>query len=469
MKNKILSLSALATAVLLAACAPIPKLAEPAKPIAAEQAGLHAGTSAELSAEWWTAFKDPQLNALIERALAESPSLAAARARVARANAGIEGARAKDMPVVGAELDIQRTLLTENYIYPPPLGGSVITTGNLQAGISYDWDFFGKHKAELNAALGSARAAQADAAAARLMLSAQVARAYLTLGRVLAQQELLKSQLADREQAVALVRERTRAGLDNTADLRGAEAPVPELRRQAVSLGEQAGLLRNQLAALSAQPMDAVASLSPRLPDSIALTSQNALTLDLLGRRPDVVAARWRVEAAAQQVKVNRAQFYPDLTLSAFVGFNAIGLDKLLNSGSQQWGFGPSLRLPLFDTGALTAQLKGSAAEADAAVASYNGAVFEAVRDASDQLTTLQSLQGQQAEQQIALSTAESAYKLAEQRYAAGIGNRLPVLAAHGNVLSQQRQALDLRGLQLESQVGLMRSLGGGWTDTAAR
>ena len=465
MKTKIHLLSALAAAVVMAACAPIPKLAEPAKPIGAEQAGLRAASAPELNAQWWTAFKDPQLDALIERALAESPSLAQARARVARALAGIEGAKAKDMPIVGAQLDVQRQLLTENYIYPPPLGGSVITTGNLQAGISYDWDFFGKHKAELNAALGSARAAQADAAAARLMLSAQVARAYLSLARVLAQQELLTAQITDREQSLTLVRERTSAGLDNSQDLRSAEAPLPEMRRQAVVLAEQAGLLRNQLVALSAQPAASLAALSPRLPESVTLASQDSLTLDLLGRRPDVVAARWRVEAATQQVKVSRAQFYPDLTLSAFVGFNAIGLDNLLKSSSQQWGFGPSLRLPLFDTGALTAQLKGSAAEADAAVASYNAAVFEAVRDAFDQLTTLQSLQGQQTEQRASLNTAESAYQLAEKRYAAGLGNRLPVLAAHGNVLAQQRQALDLRGLQLESQVNLMRSLGGGFTD----
>ncbi len=170
----------------------IPKLPAASKPIAPEQAGLQQDVrSAELNARWWTEFKDPQLDALIERALAESPNLAAARARIERANAGAEAAGAADKPVIGAGVDITRQLYTENGIYPPPLGGTWRTMGNLQIGISYDWDFFGKNKAELAAALGSRQAAQAEAAAARLMLSTQVSRSYLWLARVLAQAELL--------------------------------------------------------------------------------------------------------------------------------------------------------------------------------------------------------------------------------------------------------------------------------------
>ena len=463
------SLTVVAAAALLSACAMIPKLPDAAKPISPEQVGLQSSAkSAELNARWWTEFHDPQLDALIERALAESPNLAAARARIAKANAAAEAAGAKDKPAFEAAYDQQRVRYSATGLYPPPYGGTWLTMANLQVGATYEWDFFGHNKAELAAAVGQGQAAEAEAAAARLMLSSQVARSYLSLARVLAQKEILAQQLASREQALALTHERVVAGLDNRQDLRGAEQPVPELNRQAVVLDEQAALLRHQLAALSVQPAAALQDLTPRMPSALALQlDDNALGIDLLGRRPDVVAARWRVEAATQKVKAARAEFYPNISLSAFAGFNSIGLDNLLKAESRQFGIGPSLRLPLFDQGALDAQLKGAAADTDSAVAAYNNALLEAVRDASDQLATLKSLQGQLHQQQISLGNAESLLNLAETRFNAGLSTRLPVLTAQANVLTQQRQALELRAQALDSQVNLMRALGGGWTDTS--
>jgi NodT family efflux transporter outer membrane factor (OMF) lipoprotein len=455
-----------AALVLISGCAPIPVLPKPAAAVSAEQAGLQAGGSRELKGDWWAAFNDPQLDALINRALVESPSLAGARARIARAAAATDSAGAADRPVIGAGFDASRQRYSEHGIYPPPIAGSMLTTATLQLGINYDWDFFGRHRAELDAALGAQQAAEAEGAAAKLMLSSSVAHSYLALARVLAQADLAKQQLAAREQAYALVRQRVAAGLDNGQDQRTAETPLPELKRQALVLAEQASLLRHQLAALSAQPAAALDRLAPAVPEVLQMQADNSLGLDLLGRRPDVVAARWRVEAATQQVSAARAQFYPNVTLSAFAGFNAIGLDQLLKTGSQQYGFGPSLRLPLFDTGRLRAQLKGSAAEADAAVAAYNAAVFEAVRDASDQATTLGSLQSQSPHQQALLANAEASLSLAQSRFDAGLGNRLAVLNARSAVLAQQRQSLDLRSQTLDSQVSLMRALGGGFADT---
>lgn len=450
---------------LLAGCAPLPRLDAAALALSPAQAGLGAQPGPALAADWWVGFKDAHLDALIRRALAEAPSLAAARARIARAAAATENASAAEQPVLGLSFDATRQRFSEHGLYPPPIAGSVRTTATLQAGIIYEWDFFGRHRAELTAALGAQQAARAEGAAAQLLLASSVVRGYLALARVLGQGELLQQQVAEREQALALVRQRVAAGLDNQQELRGAQAPLPELKRQALVLAEQATLLRHQLAALSAQPTDALRGLSPGLPAALPLQADAVPGLDLLGRRPDVVAARWRVEAAASQVSAARAQFYPGISLGAFVGFNAIGLDQLLRSGSQQAGIGPSLRLPLFDTGRLRAQLRGSAAEADAAVAAYNTAVLDAVHDASDQLATLRSLQDQARQQQALQAHAEASLQLAQSRFDAGLGNRLAVLNARQGVLLQQRQALDLQAQTLDSQVGLMRALGGGWND----
>ncbi|MBY0234078.1 MAG: TolC family protein, partial [Burkholderiaceae bacterium] len=168
-------------------------------------------------------------------------------------------------------------------------------------------------------------------------------------------------------------------------------------------------------------------------------------------------------------VSLARAQFYPNVSLNAFVGFSSIGVDKLLQPGSLQYGLGPSIRLPLFDTGRLRAQLHGSAAELDAAVAAYNGAVIEAVREASDQLRALQSVQSQQQAQQTALLNAEASRQLQTQRFEAGLGNKLALLSARGNALQQQRQMLDLYAQQLDTQVSLVRALGGDWQDLPKR
>ncbi|QPF73915.1 efflux transporter outer membrane subunit [Roseateles sp. DAIF2] len=461
---------ALLAALALAACAPIPRLAEPARPLQGAELGLRepspaAPAAPALAADWWRAYGDAELDALMQRALAQHPSLAQAQARIARAAAAIENAEAAERPVFGISADATRQRYTEHGLVPPPIAGSVRTNATLQAGISYDWDFFGRHAAALQAALGNERAARADAAAARLNLSAAIARGWLDLARALAQRELLAEQLRQGEQSLALVRQRVAAGLDGAPQLRSAETPLPELRRQDLALQAQAELLRHQLAALSAQPAEALASVRPRLPRPLALDAEAQLGVDLLGRRPDVAAARWRVEATTQNVAEARAQFYPNVTLSAFAGFSSLGLDQLLKSGSQQLGFGPSLRLPIFDTGRLRAQYKGSAAERDAAVAAYNGALLEALRDAGDQYSSLRSLQLQGEQQGQALAHVQASRDLARQRFEAGLGNYLAVLSAEQNLLSQRRLLLDLQGLSLDAQVALVRSLGGGWSD----
>lgn len=187
------------------------------------------------------------------------------------------------------------------------------------------------------------------------------------------------------------------------------------------------------------------------------------LPADLLGRRPDVAAARWRVEAGAQDVAVARAQFYPNVSLTAFVGLASMGLGNFVEAGSREWGVGPALRLPVFDAGRLRANLAGKSADLDAAVESYNAALLDAVRDAADQLASSASVERQITEQRQAGEAAEAAYAIARKRYEAGLGNYLQVLSAETQVLAQRRLAVDLAARRLDAQAGVMRALGGGY------
>ncbi|MDE1949595.1 MAG: TolC family protein, partial [Burkholderiales bacterium] len=203
-------------------------------------------------------------------------------------------------------------------------------------------------------------------------------------------------------------------------------------------------------------------ALSPALAPLRSRALPQGLPFNLLGRRADVVAQRWRVEAAARGVDVARARFYPDFNLSAFWGLSSLSLAKLLQAGSQTYGLGPAISLPVFDGGALRANLTAKAADVDIAVENYNATLLRAWRETADEVSNLRTIESQQREQAAALEAAESAFALAQQRYRAGLGNFLVVLTAESNVLAQRRGAADLKARHLQAEVALSRALGGG-------
>ncbi|MES2088826.1 MAG: efflux transporter outer membrane subunit, partial [Pseudomonadota bacterium] len=327
-------------------------------------------------------------------------------------------------------------------------------TGTLQLEGEWELDLFGRQRALLDAAIGQSRAAQADAQAARLLLSAQVARAYVQLARWLAQKEVVQRTLAQREEVLGLIRQRVQGGLDTTVELRQSEGALPDVRQQIEAVDEQIALARHALAALSGQPPAATLNLSPAIQALKLMDVPKNLPMDLLARRADIMAARWRAGTPNTHIFII-------IDLVAFAGYNAIGLDRLLLAGSRQFGLFPAIHLPLFDGDRRRANLQGSVAEQDAAVATYNQAVVEAVHEVADQLSSVDSLGRQRLEQQAAQTSAESAYDLALQRYRAGLGSYLMVLNAETAVLNQRRLGVDLQARAMEAQVALVRAIGG--------
>jgi len=462
-------LGALAAALLLSGCANFSGIESKASMRDASSVGLApAGAGAFASgAQWWREFGDAQLDELIALALKDNPTLKVAQARLARAQAVTEVAQAAKLPQVNGSLDATRQRYTGNGAVPPPLAGSIRNSGTLQLSASWELDFFGKNQAALDAALGGARAAQADAEAARVLLASNVARGYVQLARVNDQLAVARRTLAQRDESLGLVRDRVRAGLDTQLELHQSEGALPEARQQIEALQEQAELAQHALAALTGQGNRAVVRTQPSMAALKALAAPAQLPADLLGQRADIAAARWRVEAAGYDVKNAKAQFYPNINLLAFAGLSSIGLGRLIDAGSEQWGVGPAIRLPIFEGGRLRANLRGKAADLDAAVESYNAAVLDAIHDAADQIASRQSIARQQAEQRDAQASAENAYQIAVQRYKAGLGTYLNVLTAETAVLNQRRLAVDLAARALDTQVALVRAFGGGYNDAA--
>jgi NodT family efflux transporter outer membrane factor (OMF) lipoprotein len=451
----------------LAACANFSGIASTAQPLDASSLGLanlDASKDAERSAtdgDWWQRFGDAQLNALVETALHNNPGLKVTQARLARAMASSAVVSAADGPQVNGALDLTRQLYSANGIYPAPFGGNVWNSGSLQASASWELDFFGKNQAALDATLGQAKASAADIRAARGLLAANVTRSYFQLLRLQAQTELARQTLAQREQTQGLVRDRVNAGLDTQLELQQAASALPDARLQIDILDEQKALALNALAALTAQPVAALKLDLPALSSVTEARVAQTMPLDLLGRRSDIAAARWRVEAALKDVAASKAQFYPNINLVAFAGVSSIGFDKLLKSDSEQWGVGPAIRLPLFDSGRLRANLRGKTADLDAAVESYNAQVLDAVHEVADRIASNQAVRRQQLQQAAAQTAAENAYAIAQQRYQAGLSTYLSVLSAEAPLLAQRRQGVDLAARALDTQVQILHAIGG--------
>ena len=213
-------------------------------------------------------------------------------------------ARGAELPHVDFDASVKRELLSRNGLFPPPYGGSIFNQSNATFGLKWDADLFGRQKADIEAALGSARAAQADADVAAQQIATQVVRTYFSLARLESQRAVAQRTYDQRKQMLSLISQRVSAGLDTVVEQKQGEGALPDTLAQIESLDEQIDLTRHMLAALTAQPMDALATLAPTLDQLHVSPQPPVLGADLIARRPDVAAALARVEAAKQQVEV---------------------------------------------------------------------------------------------------------------------------------------------------------------------
>jgi NodT family efflux transporter outer membrane factor (OMF) lipoprotein len=468
---RVLSASTFALAVasaavlMLAGCASMGNQSPPVAARTPDSLGLASTQqTTAVDAQWWHQFGDAQLDGLVAKALADSPNLGAAAARVARAQAVVDSARGAELPHVDFDASVKRELLSRNGLFPPPYGGMIFNQSNAMFGLKWDADLFGRQKADIEAALGSARAAKADADVAAQQIATQVVRTYFSLARLESQRAVAQRTYDQRKQMLSLISQRVSAGLDTVVEQKQGEGALPDTLAQIESLDEQIALTRHMLAALTAQPMESLSTLAPTLDQLHVSPQPPVLGADLIARRPDIAAALARVEAAEQQVKSQRTQFYPDINFSAGIGLDSISLDHFLELPSKAWSFGPALHLPIFEGGQLRAQLKGKGADRDAAIQAYNQQVIDAVREAADASTSAASIGRQLDLQRQALVASTDSYDFSQKRYGQGLGNALIVLNAETQMLAERRLEVDLRYRALDVQAQLMKALGGGWT-----
>ncbi|MEN3749944.1 efflux transporter outer membrane subunit [Sphingomonas sp. HF-S3] len=417
------------------------------------------------SSDWWTGYADPQLDALIAEGLAGSPDLAGAAARLRAAEAYAQQAGAARLPTLDVEASGGLNKQSYNNGIPPafvPKGWN--DNGRVAANLNFDLDLWGKNRASLAAATSDAEAARIEIEQSRLVLSTNIASAYADLARLAAQREIQMKALDVRLQTQRLVANRVASGLDTQAELKQADAAVPTARSDIAATDETIGLTRNRIAALLGKGPDR--GLSIALPAK--LVSIGALpagvTTDLIGRRPDIAAARARAEAAGKRIDVAHADFFPSINLSAMIGLQSLGLSNLIDSGSTIGSVGPAISLPIFRGGLPAGRYREARARYDEAVANYDATVVGAYRDVADAVTSRAALATRLGQGREALAASEQAYHVAQLRFQGGLSTFLEVLTAEDRVLQARTMVADLESRAFTLDVALVRALGGGFT-----
>lgn len=468
---------ALAASLLLASCTPIPNLG----PKPALRAPETVAASRSLSATetvwpgdgWWTSYGDPQLTTLIEEGLRNSPDVTAALARFRKAASYAQQARGALLPALDAQGKAGLDKQSYNNGFPKeyvPQGWN--DTGQTALNLGFDIDLWGKNRAALAAATSDAKAADIDAHQARLLLTTGIANAYVDLARLHAERDINQATLDLRNANRKLVADRVDNGLDTRGDLRQAEAVVATTRSVLAATDEAIALRQNQIAALlGAGPDRGLAITRPVLAPLSARGLPAGITTDLIGRRPDIAAARARAEAAARRIKVARADFFPAIRLDALVGVQSLGLEKLFTSDSTYGSVGPAVSLPIFHGGALRGQYRGARATYDEAVAHYDKTVVEAYQDVADVVTSQRMLNLRLTNARDALTASEEAYAIARKRYEGRLANYLDVLTVEERLLQARQLVADLDARAFILDIALIRALGGGFiaNDTFAK
>lgn len=415
--------------------------------------------------KWWKNYRDPQLDALIEEALQHSPSMTIAGARLRYAASLTRLAGSALQPQVSA--DAFGTVQKQSYNYDMPdylVPNRTHGYGSLALNFSWELDFWGKNRAALAAATSQQEAAAADLAQARLVLSSSIASEYGELARLYAIADTVSSIACVQRKNLELFEKRHRFGLETQASVEQAKARLAGTEEEWLSLDRQIGLQRNKLAALmGAGPDRGLQIRQPELDLAASSALPAELPLNLLGRRPDIVAARLRAESTASLIEKQKAEFYPNINLSAFIGYQAMGLDKIFKSGSDFGGISPAISLPIFTGGRLSAQLEGARAEHDEAVGIYNQTVTKALQEVGDAALSRKKLIQQLEKIHTATESANKAYHLIRNRYQGGLANYLEVLAAEETLLNTRRTQSDLQSQVFVLDVALVKALGGGY------
>lgn len=417
-----------------------------------------APADAAFKGKWWEAFGDQDLNALEEQIDVSNQTLKAAEAQLQFARAALRGARANFGPQVSLAPSISRSRQSGNRAastFHDAYGDFL-----LPADVSYEADVWGRIRETVNLSRATAEAVAADVQSASLSLHAELAVDYFTLRGLDRERQLLDDTVAAYERALELTTNRFAGGIASAADVALARTQLESTRGQAVDVGVARAALEHAVAALTGRPAAAF-SLTVLPLSSTPPAVPATLPSDLLERRPDIAGSERRVAVADAQVGLAATAFYPILTLSGAVGFEASSFGNWLAAASNFWSVAPSLLVNVFDSGRRRAVSDQAKAEYAQTTAEYRENVLSAFREVEDQLAALRILEEEARVQDGAVTAAERSLELANSRYRGGIASYLEVTTAQSAALTNQRTSVAILVRRMNATVLLIKALGG--------
>ncbi len=425
---------------------------------------------------WWRMFNDAKLDALMERAMKDHPTLEIAIARVTAAR-GVADDRAADLfPAVNVGFGPERTRQSpaaQEPNLPPNTAANVkpYTLYKASGSITYDLDLFGQTRGRVRAAEQDIKAEESNYRAARLGLQAELAQAYYRVAALRAEDAILKDTLATREKTLELIRQKHGVGAVDALVLSTAEAEQATVKAEAAAVSQSLAVAEHALAALvgvtptqlNAETTD-LAKAPPVIPAGIPSR--------VLERRPDIKQAVAQIAAANERIGVARGGYFPDISLSAVGGFVAGDLSDLFKWSNRTWTIGPLagtiLTQPIFEGGRIAAAKAQTRADFEAAVGTYKQSVLTAFREVEDQLSGIRNVTEQDKAVEAGLAAASRAHKVASERFKVGYSSHLEFLDAERSLLAAKRSKAQVRGQQYITTIQLVKALGGSWDAPAA-
>lgn len=416
--------------------------------------------------DWWETYNDSQLNELIKEALADSPNIISAQARLNQADAFTQVTKSSNLPQVSANAQVTQEKHSYNYITPrsaTPLGWN--NYGQATLDFSWELDFWGKNRASLAASISKVEVMKAELAQARLTLSTAIANSYVEMTRLFFDRDELKEYLLVQNNLFVLLNQRFENGLENKATVEESKSKLAKTEGEILFLDEQISLQKNKIAALMGVGPDSGLKITRPTIDFYKnnFGLPNQIAVELLGRRPDIIAARMQVESQNYLIQEKKAEFYPNVNLSAFIGFQSLGLNLLNDKNSYMGSVGPAISLPLFTAGRLKAELRTNVGKYEEAVANYNQTITQALKEVADAGVSQKSLEKQLLKSQEALNSSQEAYDIKTKRYEGGLSNYLEVLYSQENLIDIKRNLINQKSRTLSLDIALKYALGGGY------
>ncbi|MBJ9641428.1 multidrug resistance outer membrane protein MdtQ [Citrobacter sp. FDAARGOS_156] len=420
--------------------------------------------------QWWKAYHDPQLNALIDSTLKNSPDMQVAEQRIQLAEAQAKAVKAQDGPEVDFSADVERQRMSAEGLMGPfaitdPAAGTTgpwYTNGTFGLTAGWNLDLWGKNRAEVAARIGEVKAREAEREQTRQLLASGVSRLYWEWQTQAALKTVLTQIKTEQQNVITVDRQLYQNGI--TSSVEGVETDIDSSKTEQ-QLNDVSGKMKVIEARLSALTNSQSSVMKLKATTLPAVESQlpSQLGYSLLARRPDLQAAHWYIESSLSSIDAAKAAFYPDVNLMAFLQQDALHLSDLFRHSAQQMGVTAGLTLPIFDSGRLNANLDITKAQSNLTVANYNKAVVDAVNDVARAASQVETLAQKNQHQQQIEHDAQRVVGLAQARYSAGIIAGSRVSEAKIPALREQLNGLVLQGQWLDASIQLTSALGGGY------